>query len=362
MAQNNEDGRYGEIANQAGVVIQTQQDMKDLANRVDVPGKEGVDFYSYPALGASTDNAVCRVDINDLVFTVGYNLGGARGKLNNAIPVSSYLNGLYISKQKVAYDITDPTDEEEVVQALSETIRVVGQALGGTNPMPDSPAYLKTNFTTRAQGSAHITNTGVDTLNPGDTILWDIFRKNEIMDKDSHGNYSGKYTDEWKTRMARYGYNMRKIPLKLVKLSHAHVSFQRTLVAEGEKRKQVNISTPHQVFKQSHTAQGKFANSVYNFLAEIMFLAGNIAIPDTVDAAGNVIKKAKKSDAHYHDDFKNILAAAMSGANKDEVQDSFEKLIKGFMYFATDLDRRKVGKALSFSKPGKGVDVLLGAS
>jgi hypothetical protein len=357
MAQNNEDGRYGEIANQAGVVIQTQQDMKDLGDRIDTAGKAGVDHFVYPAAGPSTDNAVCRVDINDLVFTVGYNLGGGRGKLNNAIPVSSHVNGLYISKQKMLYDIRDPSDEEEVLQTLSETIRVVGQALGGTNPMPDSPAYLKTNFTTRAQGSAHITNTGVDTLNPGDTILWDFFRKDEIMDT-TNGKFA--YNEEWKSRMARYGYNLRKVPLKLVKLSQGHVSFEKSLLKEGLVRKELGLGA-NVVHRQSSTAQGKFANSVYDFLAEFLVLAGIVQLPIQINGNGAPIP-VKKTDAHYNDLFKQLLGQAMTGNNEEEFADSLAKLVKGIMYFATDLDRRKVGKALSFSKPGKGVDVLLGAS
>lgn len=337
MAQNNEDGRYGEIANQAGVVIQTQQDMKDLRDRVDVPGLPVGDVVIYPGAGASTDNSVCRIDINDLVFTVGYNLGGARGKLNNAIPVSSNVNGLFISKQKMLYDLSDPNDDEEKLQALSETVRVLGQALGGTNPMPDSPAYLKTNFTTRAQGSAHITNTGDETINPGDTVLWDFFRPNDIVGPNQ------KYTDEWKSRMARYGFNLRKVPLKLTKLSHSHVSFEKSLLTESAKR-----STPNTIVKQSMTAQGKFANSVLDFVAEFMFLAG-LFPPGT-----------KKEDAGASIQFYTLVGTALSSG--DEFNDSVAKLIKGIMYFIVDLDRRKVGKALSFSKPGKGLDILLGAS
>jgi hypothetical protein len=344
MAQNNEDGRYGEIANQGGVVIQTQQDMKDLADRVDVNPS---DVISYPGIPATTDNSVCRIDINDLVFTVGYNKGGTRGKLNNAIPVSSNVNGLFISKLRAAYPLANPNDEEEQLQSLSETIRVLGQALGGTNPIPDSPAYLKVNFTTRAQGSAHITNTGDEVLNPGDTILWDLFRKNEIMDVTSTSTgTSVRFSDEWKSKMGRFGFNLKKVPLKLTKLSHSHVSFEKSLLTASASRADALVKS------RSNTAQGKFANAVLDFVAEFLFLSGTI-------------KPNSKTEAHDDSAFKSLVAKAMAHgtpASQAQFNDSINKLIKGIMYFVNDLDRRKVGKALSFAKPGKGVDVLLGAS
>jgi hypothetical protein len=110
---------------------------------------------------------------------------------------------------------------------------------------------------------------------------------------------------------------------------------------------------PNVVNKQSSTAQGKFANSVYDFIAEIMFLGG------LLDGAPG--PPAKKTDAHYDDRVKATLNDVMT-KDPEEFDDTVTKLVKGIMYFVTDLDRRKVGKSLSFSKPGKGVDVLLGAS
>lgn len=337
MAQNNEDGRFGEIANQAGVVIQTQQDMKDLENRLNVKSSEVVTF---PGAAATVDNSTVRVDINDLVFTVGYNRGGSRGLLNNAIPVSSNCNGLYISKNKLGFPLSDPQDEEEVLQAISGTIRLIGQAVGGTNPLPDSAAHLKTNFTTRAAGSAHVTNTGTEILNPGDTVLWDLFRSNEI---------SGT-NDDWKRRMSRFGYSVRKVPLKLTKLSQAHVSFQRSLHGEFEKR-----SSAGAVRKASATAQGKFANCVVDFLSDMLYLSGQ------TNGGAVTSKKDARSNAFIKAIFQQ-MSAPVNGDRNTEFDDSVSHLIKGIMYMITDLDRRKVGKALSFSKPGKGVDILLGAA
>lgn len=341
MAQNNEDGRFGEIANQAGVVIQTQQDMKDLENRLKVVGSN--DVVTYDGAAASTENSTVRVDINDLVFTVGYNNGGGMGIMNNAIPVSSNCNGLYISESRLKFPLSDPNDEEEKRQALSETIRVLGQALGGTTPMPDSPAYLKTNFTTRAQGSAHITNTGTEIINAGDMVLWDLFRKDEIIE-----GRGGKFTDEWKNRMARYGFSLKKVPLKLVKLSQAHTSFEYSLKNEANKRSTV-VAAGVVAPKPSKTAQGRFANNVIDFLADIIYIASN-------PGSSNQQKVANRSDAA----FKALLENAMTA--NEEFSDSVGHLIQGIMYMITDLERRKVGKALSFSKPGKGVDILLGAS
>lgn len=338
MAQNNEDGRFGEIANQAGVVIQTQQDMKDLENRIKMANSSEV--VTYDGAAASMENSTVRVDINDLVFTVGYNNGGGMSIMNTAIPVSSNCNGLYISKNKLKFSLSDPNDEEEKCQALSETIRFIGQALGGTNPIPDSPSYLKTNFTTRAQGSAHITNTGTEIINAGDMVLWDLFRKNEIVD------INNKYTEEWKSRMARYGFNLKKIPLKIIKLSQAHTSFESSLKTEIIKRSFNNK-------KQSKTAQGRFANNVIDFLADFIYLF-DTSNPNNVDKIQN-----RTTNATFQTYLRNINSDTKL---QNEFNDSLNHLIQGIMYMITDIERRKVGKALSFSKPGKGLDILLGAS
>lgn len=336
MAQNNEDGRFGEIANQAGVVIQTQQDMKDIGDRCKLNGTPNV--LIYPGAPATTDNTVVRVDVNDLVFTVGYNNGGSGGIMNNAIPVSSNCNGLFIYNGRLKFPLSDPNDEEETIQALSETIRVIGQALGGTNPLPDSPSQLKTNFTTRAQGSAHITNTGSDVINPGDMVLWDLFRKDEIFMKNSN-----TYTDNWKNRMARFGFNMAKVPLKLVKLSHAHVSFEKSLKEEIIKCNTVGK-------KASRTAQGRFANHVIDFVSDVAYLSLNT----------NVNKKDKLKARQLTRTGWSKNANLLTDI--EHWDDSINHFIEGIMYMVNDLERRKVGKALSFSKPGKGLDILLGAT
>lgn len=346
MAQNNEDGRFGEIANQAGVVIQTQQDMKDLGNRVSKVGDKSAVVYD--GAPATTDNSTIRVDINDLVFTVGYNNGGGMGIMNNAIPVSSNCNGLYIPESRLKFPLSSNPDEEEKRQALSETIRVLGQALGGTNPIPDSPAHLKTNFTTRAQGSAHITNTGTEILSPGDMVLWDLFEKKEIIDPRG-----GKFTEDWKNRMARYGFSLKKVPLKLVPLSQAHTSFEYSLKAEWVKRS-TPLSATVAAPTPSKTAQGRFANNVLDFLADINFLA--LAAANDPDLHKNKVENRTKSAA--------VRTNLLESLNKDkskEFDDTVDHFIQGIMYLVNDLERRKVGKALSFSKPGRGVDILLGA-
>ena len=339
MAQNNEDGRFGEISNQAGVVIQTQQDMKDLENRVKKVGDDTA--VSYDGAAATTENSTVRVDINDLVFTVGYNNGGSMGVMNNAIPVSSNCNGLYIPESRLKFPLSDRNDKEERRQALSETIRVLGQALGCTNPIPDSAAHLKTNFTTRAQGSAHIINTGTEILNPGDMVLWDLFKKEEITE-------GGKFTDEWKRRMARYGFSLKKVPLKLVKLSQAHTSFEYSL-----KRELVKRGAPASV-APSMTAQGRFANNVIDFFADITYL--------TSVGVGAAAVHSEKVAYRNNAQIRNVLGVLLDIDHSKELDDTIDHFIQGIMYLVTDLDRRKVGKALSFSKPGRGVDILLGAS
>lgn len=334
MTSNNDTGRFGEIANQGGVVVNTQHDTQDITNRLNVRPS---DAFIYQGASATVDNATTRVDINDLVFTVGNGKSGRRGMTNNAIPVASNCNGLYIHKNiRNKKPVRDENDEDEVNQLLSETIRFIGQAIGGSNPLPEHEEHLKLNFTTRVQGTGHIINTGTETFVPGEVICWDLFKKSDI-------ETNGKINDSWKNKFARYGYSLKKVPLKLVKMSSAHTSFESAIYKEIPNRaKPVGARGP-----QMSSAQGEFANGVIDFVTDFLFI--NSA------AAGATVQDMKDNRASED------AALVFEGADKELLQAAVGDLVSKIAYVINDLERRRVGKALSFSKPGKGLDVLLGA-
>lgn len=335
MSSNNENGRFGEIANQSAIVVNCQQDMNDITARMNVNPTKAYIFMGAPA---TADNSTVRVDINDLVFTVGDGKNSRRGMMNNAIPVTSNCNGLFIYKTKATIKVVDEKDEEEVRQALSETIRPIGQALGASCPLPESEGNLKTNFTVRTHGTGHIINTGDKTLVPGDTVCWDLFKKEEI-----------ENNEDWKRRFARYGYSIRKVPLKLVKLSHASASFEWALVKEMKTRA-MPATNPQQIENKDKarlkTAQGKFANGIIDFFHDIDWIIKNPNNTSIQDMEDNRMK------GDNMEDFKN---AAGDDVKKKAIND----LIQSIMYLVNDLDRRRVGTALSYAKAGKGVDMLL---
>lgn len=319
----NFDGKHGEIANQSGVVIQTTHDIKDMVNRMRVNEKS---CYIYPGAARTLDTPTVRVDINDLVFRAGTSKAPRQNLLNNAIEVTSNLNGYAINKGKVRGFVRDPDNptEEEILQAISESIRFIGQALGATVPNPENEEDQKLQFTTRVQGTGHILNTGPTQLSPGDTLYWDLFTASEIR------------SDDFKKRLTRYGYSAKKVPLKTVPLSAAHNNFN-TAITRAFKDPQ----------STTNSAVDQFGSSV-------------------VDAVLFSFWVAKGSPTGNFEQWKKSPAGKKAVGEITKDADGFKKhitgLVKGFIYFQEDLKRREIGKVLSYAAPGKGVDVLFGAN
>lgn len=340
MSSNNDTGRFGEIANQSTVHVNCQQDMNDLTARMNV---DPTNAYIYKGAVASSENATVRIDINDIVFTVGEGKNAKRGMMNNAIPVTSNCNGLFIYKTKASIKVYDENDEEELRQALSETIRPIGQAIGATSPLPESEGNRKVNFTARAHGTCHIINTGDETLVPGETVCWDLFKRSEIEASN------GAINEDWKRKFARYGFSLRKVPLKLVKLSHASSSFEWAMYRELETRTLPAATADEKKAKYAarlKTAQGQFANGILDFVSDMMFIGTN----------QNEDKIYKMVEARDENTIMNMFEG---GKSDDLKKKAVNDLIKSIMYLVNDLDRRRLGTALSYAKAGKGLDILL---
>jgi hypothetical protein len=330
----NFDGKHGEIANQSGVVIQTTHDIRDMVNRMRID-KDSKEHVVFPGAGKTLDTPTVRIDINDLVFRAGTSRAPRQNLLNNAIEVSSNLNGYSLNKNKVK-GLLGPVDpstgkhsEEDVLQAISESITFIGQALGATVPNPENEEDQKLQFTTRVQGTGHVMNTGEKKLVPGDTLYWDLFTKKELM------------SDDYRKRMTRFGYGARKVPLKTVPLSAAHNNFENAIHR--------SLLEPTKV---SSNAVGKFGDGVAKALLYAYYLglgAGNKKFTTPLDVW--MSSAATKAAA-------NKIATS----NPDEYNEFVDGLLKSFLYLQDDLKRREIGKVLSYAEPGKGVDVLFGAN
>ena len=318
----NFDGKHGEIANQSGVVIQTTHDIKDMVNRMRVSDKT---CFIYPGAVRTLDTPTVRIDINDLVFRAGTSKAPRQNLLNNAIEVTSNLNGYAINKGKVkgfVKDANNPT-EDEVLQAISESIRFIGQALGSTVPNPENEEDQKLQFTTRVQGTGHILNTGPAQLSPGDTLYWDLFTSKEIN------------SDDFKKRLTRFGYSAKKVPLKTVPMTAAHNNFNTAI--------QRALASPETTTKSS---VDQFGSGVADALLYTFYVAKGSPGGDFVSWKEKNASKVNKELRKDSDDFNKYVTG----------------LVKGFMYFQEDMKRREVGKVLSYAGPGKGVDVLFGAN
>lgn len=330
----NFDGKHGEIANQSGVVIQTTHDIRDMVNRMRID-KDSKEHVVFPGAGKTLDTPTVRIDINDLVFRAGTSRAPRQNLLNNAIEVSSNLNGYSLNKNKVKGLLgpVDPTtgkhSEADVLQAISESITFIGQALGATVPNPEHEEDQKLQFTTRVQGTGHVMNTGEKKLVPGDTLYWDLFTKKELL------------SDDYKKRMTRFGYGARKVPLKTVPLSAAHNNFESAI--------KNSISDPSKV---ATNAVGKFGEGVTMALLYAFYLGAG--------------KKVGSRKVSFEDWLSAKRRAAsnelLAPANGDDFNKHIDGLLKAFLYLQDDLKRREIGKVLSYAEPGKGVDVLFGAN
>jgi hypothetical protein len=347
MSNFNDSGRFGEISNQSTVVVNCQHDVDDLNRRMEVNTETA---YIYKGADATVDPATSRIDINDICFTVGDGKSSRRSIMNNAIPVASNCNGLMIQKTKrKGREIDDPENEEEVRLALLETIRVIGQAIGASNPLPEREENIKLNFTVRTQGTAHILNTGNEGFCPGESVYIDLFKRNEIYKPGS-----SHVTEDWKKKFARYGFSLRKIPLKLTKIDTASKNYEWSLKREMIRRSSHHDN--HQNQKPLLTAGGEFANAIINFMKDIQYISN--ANDDDLSTT-NLIQN-RKDDASDMDLLKEFVKRDEMDDNRNKLRDkAFTDLINGIKYLYNDLDRRKIGTCMSFAKSGKGMDINL---
>jgi len=324
----NDNGDYGVIGNQSSVVIQTQHDLDDLSNRTICDKSSN---YVYPAASSTLEPSVVRIDRNDLVFRVGTSKKSRANDSDGGIPVTSFLNGYCISKGKAKKKITDEKDESQLLQALSESIHVIGQAMKGTVPNPHNEEDKQTQLTTRVQGTGTIVNTGEANLVPGDTLIFDLFTSEEVR------------SDAFKKRLNRYGFGASKVPLKTIPMSAAHVNFTQGITAK--------LATPD---KSSTSAVGHFADNVFNVMLFSFWLGHQ-----PTDTNGTLIPfEDYKKDAAALKHVANEIKSMMANGKVDPVND----MVEAFMYFQQDIKRREIGKVLSYASPGKSFDVLFGAN
>ena len=323
-------GLYGHIGEQQGVVIQTQVDVKHIGKTTNVKPS---DVIVYPGAPGTAKQEIVRVEKNDLVFRVSKSI--PKSLLNNAIPVVAHCNGLYTIKHRVPPDaLPKDTDSPEVaeakiLQALSEKITVLGAALNNALPIEDRVGNGKTQLTVRVAGTSTLFNNGFNNIVPGDTLLWDLYTMEELR--------SPEYA-----KLARFGRDPEKVPLKIVPLSFAHQNYGRAVKAalKGE---------PGIADSSKFTVLGKFGEDIKDLVQYVAWVSAYDK---------NQRKKPENSFANYKKS--NAFKQKMKDVNNREFDAIVTKCLKSFLRVQQDTKRREIGKALSFSKPGQNMDVLLG--
>lgn len=316
----NSSGKFGLINNQSSVVIQTQHDTGDMRHRMLINPS---DHIVYPGASNTLDESIVRIDRGDIVFKVGTSKASRTLSPDGGIPVTSFLNGYAVSKNKVSKKITDPNDEEQIIQALSESICIIGQAMKGTVPNPSREEDTQTQLTTRVQGTGTVINTGDKNLVPGDTLIADFFRKDEIMSND------------FIKRLSRHGFGASKVPIKTMPLSSAATNFESSI------KKALGNPTV-----DNASAVGHFSKGIKMALLYAYYLG--------------------TGDTATFDDWlaNNMVNACNAIVSSDKLlfDTHVNGIVKSFLYLQEDLKRREIGKVYSYGAPGKGVDVLFGAN
>ena len=333
--------QFGEISHQATVVIQCTQDKLDMLERMRIKNATDVDKTSYYIHGsdATLDTNTIRIDRHDLVFQVGTSRAPRGSMMNNAPPVTSNLNGIAIRRPKGENGVQLDGDVE-VNHKISEGIRLMGVSLGATDPNPNDGEQMKKNqVTVRTHGSMSIFNNGPTTIVPGDTIVWTIPSK-----------------EEWAAtakRNKRFGRDMGKIPLQIMPLKSYTPGFEKVItdVFGGG----LNVRIP------AITSVQKFAHDIRLERAALIvdMLKGS---EDVVHFFDRKHPRFQRKDQLTEAAIKFIKENILKHLNDPATIRRAVSTLRSFMAVHADIERRKVGKALSYSKAGSGVDVLLGAA
>lgn len=326
--------QFGEISQQASVVIQCSHDKKDTLDRMNAKKSSSDDYYMYgePTL----DQAVVRIDIGDLVFQVGTSSAPRGSILNGAIPVTSHLNGLYVRRNgnDPKLDDTGSESEREFKERmrnlkLSNGIRFIGAALGSTTPNPDDLADQKTQLTVRTQGTMSIFHSGDTNLRPGDTLVWKIPTKKEM-----------------ETFIHRFGRSMQKIPLMTAPMRKEYDRLDVSILKVAGK------ANDKQVKKDIVTSVDIFASKLVKLLG-VALNNGNVDADD--------YDSMDPSHANHNSYDKRATTAVAAMAAKPMFQSAVKELVSALSGVMLDVEKRKIGKVLSYAKPGDKVDVLIGS-
>lgn len=293
----------GQIALQAGVDVQTRHDLLDVEQRQRATSDN---YLIFPGKGATSNKDIIRVNENELVFRVTTGKNNFGSGMDNAIPVTSNLNGYCVLRSKsgnAKIARNEEVEESEMLFALAKDIRFVGQALQTTDPMSHEGKRL--HCTALIHGTTSVFHNGDDMLHVGDTLYWTLPTSSEIN------------SNRYKTINNRYGIHPEKVTLKTTKAERLFDDYRMHA-----------LKVIHNANTIDDVQENCFADK---FVIELFKLIKNNATNSNSPRA--VLKP-------------------------DSLGPIFEVMAEMFL----ETKRREIGKVLKGGRPGTLVDVLLGSS
>lgn len=317
--------------------------------------------YGTPTL----DLATCRIDRGDLVFQIGTSSVPRGNILNGAPPVTSYLNGMYWRKPSVNSmpDTTGMSNDEKRVfleqftaNKISESIRFMGVSLGATVPNPDDEADEKTQITVRTQGTMSIHHNGPAVLHPGDTLLWRVPVSSDVQGAKDQGN------------VIRFGRSNVKQTLMTVPMRKEHDTIDVALkryMSLGSDGATAGVAPLKKSLLGGRQYQvDELAASVSHIVAAAFLFGVVQPQPEgaaTITLDGAIEQTDPKSASFSRAGAESYKTLADALKRIPDFANAVSGVSAGFVNVLLDLERRKVGKVLSYAKPGEKVDVLLGS-
>lgn len=349
----NLNSQFGNISRQGQVTIQCSQNKTDIVERMRIAkdlSNRKKDYYVHSS-EPRVDASCVRIDRGDPVFMVGTSQA-PRGAVNNnqAPQVTSYLNALSVRKQNGQSLGVSPS-EKDINLKLAEGIRFIGVALGATNPNPEEGdgTTNKSQLTVGVQGTYTMFNNGSANIVPGETILWQIPTKEEVE----------------ANQKKRYGRNDGKILLQLVPLRKADFDFSSSI------KDLFKVSGPVDYRKNMLTVRDDFAYEIKKLMTLGMFMGMRAVDSNLTSLKFNDVWNLLGKDAGQTVDALQGVSEVTSTARiihgilKYIASDPYlsnlvDVSVSAYLKIHHDIERRKMGRSLTFSKPGQPVDILLG--
>lgn len=356
--------QFGEISAQASVVINCTHDKNDAVQRMRVEHStddKKKEYHIYTAEKATLDSTAIRIDRGDPVFQLGTSTVPRGNIFNGSIPVTSALNGIFVRRKAGEHDVV--LSEKQRNLRISEGIRFMGISMGTTNPAPEDGTGVgaKSQLVVRAQGTTTIFNNSETSFVPGDTAVWTLPTKSEL-----------------ESNARRFGRNEKKVLLRIIPLR----TYLKNSVEESFDDI-MDANKTDEYSKRITSAADEFAVEVKKCMIYSMFVSATDP-KDTLKQGADASPKVswatmwsyfdptsklcgeKPRVADHNQKFIEIHTFIAKGLqnvkahNERSGMNPMKSLIAGFTKVQSDVERRKVGRVVSYAKPRAKVDIVVG--